>query len=103
MMNLNPDLLTAYEAAGGKELWKMRVGSAASSSPVAYDGLAFLVLENGETIVIDPKSEEHVVARNKLSAEKGELFRASLTPSDGQVFIRSDRTLYCIGKRKSGQ
>lgn len=103
LMSLKPDLLSAYDAASGKELWKQRVGGQVSASPVSYDGLAFLILENGETIVVDPKSEEHIVARNKVGAVKGELFRATLTPSDGQVFIRSDRTLYCIGKRKSGQ
>jgi outer membrane protein assembly factor BamB len=48
------------------------------------------------------KSEERIVARNKVGAVKGELFRASIMPSDGQIFIRSDRTLYCVGKRKSG-
>ncbi|MBI3855200.1 MAG: PQQ-binding-like beta-propeller repeat protein [Planctomycetes bacterium] len=102
LMSLNPDSLSAYDAAGGKELWKQRAGGKASSSPVSYDGLAFLVLENGETIVVDPKNEEHIVARNKVGAAKDEIFRATITPSDGQVFIRSDRTLYCIGKRKSG-
>ena len=29
-----------------------------------------------------------------------EVFRASLTPSDGQLFLRSTQVLYCIGKRK---
>jgi outer membrane protein assembly factor BamB len=103
LMSLKPDLLSGYDAASGKELWKQRVGGQVSASPISYDGLALLMLENGETIVVDPKSEEHIVARNRVGAAKGELFRATITPSDGQVFIRSDRTLYCIGKRKSGQ
>ena len=102
LMSLRPDVLTAYDAASGKELWKQRVGGQVSSSPVSYGGLAFLVTEAGETLVVDPKSEEKIVARNKVGPVKGEVFRASLTPSDGQVFIRSDRTLYCVGKRKSG-
>lgn len=102
LMSLRPDVLSAYETATGKELWKMRVGGQASSSPVAYDGKAFLVLESGETIVIDPKSEERIVGRNTVSPPKGEIFRATLTPSDGQIFLRSDHTLYCVGMRKSG-
>jgi outer membrane protein assembly factor BamB len=102
LMSLRPDVLTAYDSADGKELWKLRVGGQASASPVSYDGLVFQILESGETIVIDPKSEERIVARNKIGALKGELFRATITPSDGQIFIRSDRTLYCVGKRKSG-
>lgn len=102
LMSLRPDVLSAYETATGKELWKLRVGGQASSSPVAYDGKAFLVLESGETIVIDPKSEERIVGRNTVGPPKGEIFRATLTPSDGQIFLRSDHTLYCVGTRKSG-
>jgi len=103
LMSLRPDLLSAYETSTGNSLWRMRVGGVSSSSPVAYGGLAFIVLESGETVVVDPKAEDHIVARNKITAGPGEIFRASLTPSDGQVFLRSDRTLYCIGKRKSGR
>ena len=103
VMSLRPDLLSAYEAATGKNLWRIRVGGQSSSSPIAYGGLAFVVLENGETVVVDPKSEERIVARNKVTPAPGEMFRASLTPSDGQVFLRSDRMLYCIGKRKSAR
>jgi outer membrane protein assembly factor BamB len=99
-MALKPDVLTGYDAASGKELWKMRVGAQVSASPVSYDGRAFLVTETGETLVIDPKSEEKIVGRNTVGPAKGEIFRATLTPSDGQIFIRSDRTLYCVGKRK---
>jgi len=101
VMSLRPDLLSAYEASTGKSLWRIRVGGQSSSSPISFGGLAFIVLESGETVVVDPKSEDHIVARNKVNPAPGEIFRACLTPSDGQVFLRSDRTLYCIGKRKS--
>jgi outer membrane protein assembly factor BamB len=103
VMSLRPDLLSAYEAATGKNFWRIRVGGQSSSSPVSYGGLAFAVLESGETIVVDPKSEERIIARNRVNPAPGEVFRASLTPSDGQIFLRSDRTLYCIGKRASGR
>lgn len=102
MANLKLSILTAYEASTGKELWTQKVGGQISSSPVAYGGKAFFVAESGETIVVDPKAEEKIVGRNTVGPGEGEIFRASLTPIDGQVFLRSDRTLYCIGKRKSG-
>ncbi len=98
LMSLRPDTLTAYDATSGKELWRQaRLGGQVSASPVAYEGRAFLINEAGETLVIDPKSEEKIVGRNTVGAQKGELFRASLTPCGGQVFIRSDRFLYCVG------
>ena len=40
-----------------------------------------------------------VVAVNNIDAGPDEIFRASITPSQGQIFLRSDSNLYCIGKR----
>jgi outer membrane protein assembly factor BamB len=101
LVSLRPDVLTAYETRSGQELWKQRMGSQVSASPIAYGGLAFVLTETGETIVIDPKSPERIVGRNSVGAAKGEIFRASISPSDGRLFIRSDRFLYCVGKKKS--
>jgi len=98
LMSFNADTLTSYDASSGKELWKKtRVAGQVSASPVAWEGKAFLINDAGETLVIDPASEEKIVGRNSIGAQKGELFRASLTPCRGQVFIRSDRFLYCVG------
>ena len=107
VMGLRPEaILTIYDAADGTELWKERVGGKPWASPVAYCGLAFFMMESGETVVIDPAKqtkagETKVVARNTLDAAADELFRASITPSDGQILLRSDQVLYCIGKRTS--
>jgi outer membrane protein assembly factor BamB len=98
LMSLNPDVVSAYDAKSGQELWKQRVGGQSSASPISYEGKAFFITEAGETVVVDPKSDERIVGRNTVGAVKGELFRASITPFDGQVFIRSDKFLYCIGK-----
>jgi outer membrane protein assembly factor BamB len=88
---------TCYEAATGKEVWKERLGGKFTSSPVAAGGLAYFQNDEGTTVVLEPGPTRKVVARNELGAPAGENFRASLTPSAGQFFSRSDRALYCIG------
>lgn len=93
-------IVTAYAPKDGKELWKGRVDGSFSAAPVAYEGLAFFTAENGITTVIKPGKELNVIARNELEPADDEIFRASPIPSDGQVFIRSTKMLYCIGKRK---
>jgi len=109
VMSLRPDaILTIYDAANGAELWKERVGGKPWASPVAYGGLAFFMLERGETVVIDPAKKTgtggtKIVARNTVDLRDDELFRASITPSGGQVFLRSDQVLYCIGKRAAAK
>ena len=94
-------ILTCYDARTGKELDKQRVGGNFSSTPIAYGGLAYFVGEDGTTIAVRPGESIEVVSRNELPSPGDALFRASITPSEGQLFIRSDQHLYCIGKRQT--
>ena len=92
-------IATMYDAASGKELWKERLGGNFSATPFIAGGLIYALDEDGKTFVIRPGDELNVVAKNSLGDRSGEIFRASATPSAGQVFIRSDAALYCVGPR----
>ena len=70
-----------------------------SASPVAFDGLAAFISDEGEAIVVRPGIKADLVSRNTLSARDDEIFRASITPSGGQLFVRSTRRLYCVGQK----
>jgi outer membrane protein assembly factor BamB len=94
-------IASCYDAISGKELWKERICSNISASPIAANGLLYVPSETGETIVVRPGKTFELVARNSLGNGDNEMFRASLAPSDGQIFCRSDRVLYCIGKRQT--
>lgn len=91
-------MATCYDATNGQELWKERLGGNFTSSPIAANGLAYHQSNEGETVVIKPGPKLDIVARNTLPAAKDEIFRASLTPSRGQMFSRSTKVLYCLGK-----
>lgn len=99
VMSLRSPVLTAYDIKSGDELWKERVGGQVSASPVAFGGLTYFIDEAGETIVVDTKATPKIVRRNKLAPSDTEIFRSCITPSEGQVFIRSTSMLYCIGTR----
>jgi outer membrane protein assembly factor BamB len=90
-------IVTGYEAHEGEELWKERLGGTYSSSPVAAAGLVYALAENGEVNVIRPGNKFELVARNRLGESNDEVFRSSIAISDGQLLIRSDRRLYCVG------
>ena len=92
-------IASCYETKTGKELWKERLNGQFSSSPIAVNGLALYQNEAGETTVIKPGPTLEVVARNSLNPAPDELFRASLTPVAGRMYSRSDKVLYCIGKK----
>ncbi len=91
-------ITTCYKASDGSVLWSDRLNGAFSSSPVAVEGKVFFQNEAGETSVIEPGPKFKLVAQNTLGAS-GEVFRACLTPIAGQMFTRSDKALYCVGKK----
>ncbi len=96
IVGLRGGILGCYEAKTGKQLWQERLGTNFSASPVTWNGLAFFINESGETFVVKPGSTANIVSRNRLDAPSEEVFRSSITPLEGQLYIRSTRRLYCI-------
>lgn len=88
-----PRCRCAGKAATGEVVWQERLGGSFSASPVSAEGHIYFVSDNGETTVIEAGPEFHVLARNPL----GEKVQASPAPSQGQVFLRTERHLFCIG------
>jgi outer membrane protein assembly factor BamB len=91
--------LSCYNGTTGELYYKERVLSPASGSPIAANGLAYFLNEAGKTFVIEPAETLKIVAENELTVADDEIFRASITPCNGQLFIRSTKVLYCVGKK----
>ncbi|MEZ5351799.1 MAG: PQQ-binding-like beta-propeller repeat protein [Bryobacteraceae bacterium] len=87
-------VVSVADAADGSTVWKDRFASLFSASPVAAGGRIYLTNEEGTTYVLAAGREKKVLAENQL----GERTLASLAISRGQIFIRTDSHLYCIGK-----
>jgi outer membrane protein assembly factor BamB len=90
---------TCYDGITGKVFWKERLRGSFTASPIAAGGLVYFLSEAGTTSVLEPGPTFKLVAENSLGAS-GEIFRASLSASNGQIFARSQTHLYCIGKAK---
>jgi outer membrane protein assembly factor BamB len=78
----------------GKTVWRDRLGGAFRSSLVAGDGKLYITNRGGDTFVLKAGSQFDLLAVNSLS---GDDFQASPAISAGQIFIRADNRLYCIG------
>ena len=87
--------VSVIDAETGKRIWQERVNGLFSASPVAGDGKIYFTSETGEVIVIRGGREPQVIARNDV----GERLMASPALSNGQIFLRSDGSLFAIGKR----
>ncbi len=83
------------KTATGEIVWQERVGGNFSASPVAAAGRIYFVGDNGETTVIESGPEFKVLAKNPL----GEKLQASPAISQGQIFIRTEKNLFCIGAK----
>jgi outer membrane protein assembly factor BamB len=93
-------LVTCYDSASGKVLWKDRLRGEFTAAPIAAGGLAYFQNEAGETFVLAPGTSLNVVTENTMGAGASEIFRASLAVSNGHIFARSHQILYCIGKKQ---
>ena len=86
--------LHCLDTKTGKRLWKERLGPHHSASPVAADGYAYFLDDEGTTFIVKPGPQCAIVARNRLD----EPCSASPAVAHGHLFIRTHQSLYCIGR-----
>ena len=79
----------------GSIVWDQRVQGNFSASPIAADGKVYLLAENGETVVIEAAPQYKEISRNKLGDNVGPV-QASIAVSDGRLFIRTAKHLWCV-------
>lgn len=93
MVNDN-GIAQCLDAKTGAAEWKERLPGDHKASPLAADGqVYFLGLGGGCTVVAaGPKFEK--LAENRL----GDEFIASPAVSDGRLYLRGRKALYCLGK-----
>lgn len=81
------------DAAAGTVLWKEKLGRQ-YASPVEAGGLVYMPNDDGVITVIKPGPVFERLAQNAI----GEKLFASPAISNGQLFLRGEKNLFCIGK-----
>jgi len=88
------------DAKDGKVVFEVRLeprpGEIYASS-LLVDGKIYFVSREKGTFVVAARPEFELLAHNTLESDKS-IFNASPAVSDGQLLLRSDRALYCLGK-----
>jgi hypothetical protein len=72
-----------------------RGGGQDYSSPVIADGKLFYMTRSGDGIVVQLGAEPQQLATNRFASDSSE-YSATPAVSDGQLFIRSNKFLYCV-------
>ena len=88
--------LNCVDAKNGQFLWQQRVKGQFWASPILADGKAYVTSEEGVVTVIRLGKEPEVLAANDM----GQTLLATPAVSGGALYLRSDKTLFCIGTKK---
>ena len=65
---------------------------------VHADGRLYVLMRNGDTLVFAANPKYELLADNSLG--DGEQTNSSLAISNGDIFIRTFKHLWCIGEKK---
>jgi outer membrane protein assembly factor BamB len=87
------------EARSGKRVWTKRLGRAHEASPLLIGQHVYCVDTDGQTWILKAGTEFEVIAKNPL----GEACHATPAVSQGQLFIRTEKHLWCIGSREKAK
>jgi outer membrane protein assembly factor BamB len=93
-------IMYCLDAKTGKEMYgRQRLRPATySGSPVLADGRIYITNEDGLTSVIKAGPVSEILAQNDFD----DYTLSSPAVSEGQIFFRTAKFLYCIGKRTTG-
>jgi outer membrane protein assembly factor BamB len=83
-----------FDAPSGNLKWKERLKGQYKASPVAADGRVFFLNIDGLCTVVSASPRFDKLVENQLDDQT----IASLAISDGKIFIRGKKALYCIGR-----
>jgi outer membrane protein assembly factor BamB len=94
--------LSRVASQTGKVLWSVRTPgqSKYEASPLVADGKVYLINFAGEVAVLNAASGELLRVIPMDEPADGEMVRASIVAAHGQLFIRTTRKLYCVGKAR---
>ena len=93
----NAGILTCYEAATGKQVYRERIGGTSyTASPVAADGRLYFVSEQGEVRVVKAGEKFELLAVNDM----GDVCMAVPAISRGALFVRTQHALYALGGKQ---
>ncbi len=90
-------IVFCLEARTGKQIYgpqRLRSGTY-SASPVLADGRIYITSEDGVTSVVKAGPAFQLLAENEVD----DYVLSSPAISDGQIFLRTTKFLYCIGNR----
>ncbi|HOK24934.1 MAG TPA: PQQ-binding-like beta-propeller repeat protein [Bacteroidales bacterium] len=98
LYNLNWNgTINCYDPLTGEEIFSGKLGDAKSfsASPVASDGKIYAVDEEGTIYILRDGNKYELIAE----IPSGEVCMSAPAITDGMIFFRTQKYLYCVGKK----
>ncbi len=89
----NYGIIRCVDAHSGQLKWKNRIPGEYRASPLAAEGRIYFINTTGLTTVVSASPRFDRLTQNQLDDQT----IASPAVSDGQIFIRGRKWLYCLG------
>ena len=91
-------MMTCLDPKTGNKIWQGNMGTREifRSSPSGADGKIYCFSENGTVVVLDAGKEFKILSTIKFNEEP---CRSSIAISQGQLFIRTGKNLYCVANK----
>ena len=93
---LSGGYLTCVDIDTKEVVWDTDVGGMVLASPSVVGNMIYIMVEDGKMLVLQNGDEYKEVAVSEL----GEHCYASPAFTDGRIFIRGEKNIYCIGTSK---
>jgi outer membrane protein assembly factor BamB len=86
-------VVSCLEAAGGKPIWKKRIGGSFSGSPVIAGDKLICMSMDGTAVVLAASDEYQLLGKNPL----GEESRSTPSIAGGRLYLRTYSHLISLG------
>lgn len=101
ILNSDRKSVACVEPRSGKLIWEHRMegGVKIEASPTAGDGKIYFQDMRANVTILAAGDEAKVLYSGSLAEGEEKDVRSSIALSGGQLFIRTTRTLYCVGSK----
>jgi outer membrane protein assembly factor BamB len=101
ILNSDKRTLSSVEPATGKVLWTGSLESKAKieASPTGADNKIYMMNHRGDVFVVQAGDQFKVLHTTSMGEADDKDLRSSIAVSQGNLFIRTGKKLYCIGRK----
>jgi len=88
-------MVTCYDMANGQSVWEHDMKAPVTSSPIMVGGFVYLTDDEGVTHIFEASREYKAIGSGKL----GEKVATTPAMVAGHIYMRGEKTLYCIATK----